>query len=362
MRVFYYGLYENYGGLENFAHNLILNLRKKGVEFSLLTPANPVAFENDFEKQGCLIERLPNFKKHPFAYYRKFCKILSKAKPGDVVQLNICSYRNFLPFLACKKTHIKPIVVGHFANVADGHAPWMHYLNKNLFSRIGIKITMTDDITRFMFTKKSCPLKILNGIDTTRFSFSQTDRENIRATFHFGEDVSIGQIARITPEKNPMFAVKVMEKIHRDYPRVVLHLVGRELDPSIRRYVSEGGLSSFVIFDGEQKKDIQKWYSAFDILLLPSPKEGLSLALLEAASNGIALVASSAVPRLDCETPNIAYLDLDADKWAAHIEKLIVSLPKRLNQIKGTPYDIEVCANHYLDVYKNFEAFYEKNR
>jgi len=361
MRIFYFGVYGNYGGLENFARNLVLSLRKKGIEFTLMTPAKKIAFEDDFLAAGCSIERLPDFKRHPFAYYKKFRQILKSAGPDDVVQLNICSYRNFLPLLACKKAHVKTIVAGHFANVADGRMPWMHYLNKRLYRKVGVKITMTDDISRFMFSKSSHPFKILNGIDTERFSYSDQARLEIRSQFHFDDGIAIGQISRIIAEKNPIFSVHAMEKVHEVYPNLTLHLIGREYDPSVREYIETKGLS-YIHFDGEQKSGIEKWYSALDVLLLPSPKEGLSLALLESVGSGISLIASTAVPRLECPTPNISFLELDTEIWAKKIEELAASLPQRVNQIKGTPYDIEVCAAHYLDVYQNYSVYFPKYR
>ena len=108
MNVYYYGVYDTNGGLENFAKNLIFEINKqdKSIHFHIITHSNPCSFEEEFLKNGCTIIRIPNPHKKPFKFYKKYKKIIKNMGDDDVIQLNICSFRN--PFLFIPCLSIKP--------------------------------------------------------------------------------------------------------------------------------------------------------------------------------------------------------------------------------------------------------------
>ena len=358
MRLYYFGIYDSYGGLENFAHNLILRIRRMGVDVTILSPCEHISFEKDFLDVGCQIVRLPDFRKNPILYAKTFDRAVKNASSEDVVQLNICSYRNAIPFLICKKRKLRTVIVGHYTSIADKKFPWLHYLNRRLFRNLGVKVTNSEDVTRFMFCKGTHPVSIFNGIDIKRFEFNEASRKEIRNSHVFLNGITIGQIGRVTRDKNPVFSLMVIEKLHSIDSRFSLRLIGDEKESEARKYAVEHKLMDFVFFDGGQHGGVEKWYSALDILLLPSPKEGLSLTLLESSCNGICLFASTAVPMLNCHRGVSHYLDLQVDLWVASILKYSQeSSLDRQDYIKGSNYDLDVSASSYLDLYLNYSKY-----
>lgn len=367
MRVYYYGVFDTPAGLENFAKNLITSVTHKrdDIKFTILAVTETIAYKEYFLNLGCDIIFLPNYRKHPFAFYNKLLEIFKNSDPEDVVQANICSYRNYFLFKACKKAKMNLIVVGHYTKVGDNKMPWLHYYTRNAFKNLGVKVTNSDEVTKFMFSKKSSPVFIYNGIDSNKFAFSETNRNEMRTTYNVrSDDILIGQIGRIATDKNQSFSIKVFKEINSLYPNTKLFLIGKEIEPHVRKEIGNLGLENSVFMLGVSKEPIEKWYSAFDISLLPSIHEGLSLSLLENVSNGVPLILSTGVPFLNIDPANSFYLDLDVKKWVEQINNIISCKlwTKRKNDLKNTVYDITKFADAYIDIYLNYSKYKKDNK
>ena len=360
MTVLYYGIKENNGGLENFAKNLIqavLN-QTNDIKYILLVYNEDFSYRELFEKLGCEVIILPNPRKKPLLHYKKLLKVLKEHK-DDVIQLNICSFRNYFLFKACKKTKIKTIIVGHYTRI-EGKFGFLHYMNRKKFSKFALNVTNSDDVTKFMFDEKAKTLFVDNGIPCTKFSFNESSRKEIRDIYNIKDDCFlIGQIGRISSEKNQLFSIKVFEKLKSKTDKnIKLILVGKEMYSEPKEYASTLSCRNDILFIGPIYSDIEKFYSAFDVCLLPSIHEGMSLSLLECASNGVNAIFSSAVPKLKIDCPQLRYLDLDIDKWVDEIIS-IMNLEKhdRKNMLENTIYDMNECAKSYIDLYKNYDNY-----
>ena len=363
MEVLYFGIYENNGGLENFAKNLIQSIvsKKADINFTLLVTVENFSYRSLFEKLGCKIVVLPNPHRSPFKFYKELIRILKSKAKTSVLQLNICSFRNYFLFKACKKSKIKTIIVGHYTRV-EGNLTLAHFVNRRIFSGFALNITNSDDVTKFMFAKKAKTIFIDNGIPCNKFSFKEDSRNTIRQRLSIASDCfTVGQIGRISYEKNQLFSIMAFEKFVEAHPEIKTKLVfvGKEMDKKPFEYVNESNISKDVIFTGPIFNGLEMYYSAFDVCLLPSIHEGMSLSLLECASNGVQTILSTAVPKIkvDCEQMN--YVDLVIDKW---VEKLYecynTVLTERKNRLIGTIYDIGKCADSYIDLYKNYSKYY----
>lgn len=361
MRLYYFGIYENNGGLENFGRNLLrafLRLRPD-LQITILATMEDYSYREELEALGCETVILPSPQKRPLSFYRSLRSVLKRASGEDVLQLNICSYRNPFLFRAAKKSKIRTIVVGHYTKIDDGRVPFMHYLNRRIYSSLGLSISNSDDVGKFMFNGKE-DYTILNGIDLERFRFSREARVSVREKLGYRDDeILLGQIGRICSTKNQIFSIQVVEELHKKFPSVRLVLVGIEKEPEPRDYVNQHGLG-FVKFVGPVTEGINDYYSAFDLLFLPSKNEGLSLSLLESAANGLHAFYSTAVPHLKIEQKTGHFLDLEKDLWVMEIGKIIETeayLEERKNLLKNSDYDIDVCAKKYLDLFERFDSY-----
>lgn len=140
-----------------------------------------------------------------------------------------------------------------------------------------------------------------NSIDPARLS---TIRNGIfpfdpsRETYNLKQEIGVeGRIvlltvARFTAQKDHATLLHALPKIVRSYPTVVLLLAGSGSErQKIETLVTELGLEDHVRFLG-QRQDIARLMEITDLLVLPSLFEGLPLAILEAMSLGVPVVAT----------------------------------------------------------------------
>jgi glycosyltransferase involved in cell wall biosynthesis len=104
------------------------------------------------------------------------------------------------------------------------------------------------------------------------------------------EGVLLGQIGRISPQKNQDFSVKLMPDIAAAH----LLLVGSgPEEPAVKASIAATGLGDRVhLRPAVDHSRIGPFYSAVDLVLFPSRFEGLSLAAIEAVHAGVPLLCS----------------------------------------------------------------------
>ena len=71
-------------------------------------------------------------------------------------------------------------------------------------------------------------------------------------------------------------------------------------------------LEGRIIFVG-LRKDVEKFYSAFDVFLFPSFYEGLSISLVEAQISGLMCFASSTIDSASKISNNLSFIDINLD-------------------------------------------------
>ena len=136
---------------------------------------------------------------------------------------------------------------------------------------------------------KSIPIPI----QLDHFSYSLTNRTTIRGELGCEENTTvIGFVGRFAPEKNLFSLLSVFSKILQTSHKVKLLLVGTgPLESEMKNYVYKMNMGDHVIFCGV-RDDINKILSSFDIFILPSLTEGMSVALLESMAIGCAIICS----------------------------------------------------------------------
>ena len=106
-------------------------------------------------------------------------------------------------------------------------------------------------------------------------------------------------VARVSPQKGLIYAVRAMPRILEQFPNAHLVSVGATTDPlwseELTREAQSTGVAEHVHILGA-RRDVQDFLAACDLFIFPSLYEGLGIALIEAMAAGCACVASSAGP------------------------------------------------------------------
>ncbi len=135
---------------------------------------------------------------------------------------------------------------------------------------------------------------IPNGVDMA--AFRPMDGEGLRKKYGlpFEKNIVIS-VARLVSVKGLDCLIRATALVLRDIPNVHLVLIGKGTGRcELEKLVSELGLDNNVQFLGElQHTEIPYYLSVADVFALPSLREGLGIAFLEAMACGIPVVGSS---------------------------------------------------------------------
>ena len=100
-------------------------------------------------------------------------------------------------------------------------------------------------------------------------------------------------VGRISNEKRPLDAIRMMEKLVKVMPQCHLSIVGAgnpTLESSMKKLINEKSLESNITLEGFTI-DVDKYYSSADIFICTSEYEGWSLTIGEAMSHHLPIVS-----------------------------------------------------------------------
>jgi glycosyltransferase involved in cell wall biosynthesis len=113
-----------------------------------------------------------------------------------------------------------------------------------------------------------------------------------------GNRMSVGFLARLDPDKNPVLAVEALAHAHTLGSQARLEMRGGgPLEKELRAAVSRLGMEKHVTI-GPFVRDVAGFYGRIDALLLSSRSEGMPLVVLEAMGHELPVIATrvGAVP------------------------------------------------------------------
>ena len=212
----------------------------------------------------------------------------------------------------------------------------------------------------YMYTKKVVKEKnyilIKNGIQTDKYKFSNSIRNEYRSKLGLEDKIVIGHIGRFTKQKNHKFMVDIFEQIHKKNPKTVLLLIGvGELFDEIQCYVKNKNLDQSIIFYGATT-EVPKLLQAMDCFLFPSLYEGLPVAGVEVQAAGLPIIMSDTITR-ELDIAGLAtYVSLEesADKWADIVLEVCrqkIDRESKADAVKKAGFDIKETADMLTKLY-----------
>jgi len=170
----------------------------------------------------------------------------------------------------------------------------------------------------------------------------------------------LGQVGRLSYQKNHAFTVRVLEELMQLEHASHLLLVGAgELEQSIRRQLEAAGLTERATLVGEQR-DVVPYLGAMDCMIFPSYYEGLGLVALEAQAAGIPVVASERVPNdVDIIPSMVEHIPLasGASVWAESIARRFAEPPTNPRAtaalMSESEFDLKRSVNDLCNAYRS---------
>ncbi len=159
-------------------------------------------------------------------------------------------------------------------------------------------IFVSEDARAFTLKHERLPARkaliIKNGIDIARYAGTKTDKAAMKSSLGFAaNDKLLGAVGSLIPIKNHRMLITALKGIEKEEPscKVVIAGGGR-LKDELKEYANGLGLGDKVVLLGE-RQDVAQLLGTFDVFVVSSSDEGMSLAILEALAAGLPVVATN---------------------------------------------------------------------
>lgn len=350
-------------GAETLVMNYYRNIDRNKFQFDFIVHRSEKGdYDDEIRSLGGNIYKMCPIYPQNFNKYKKMIsKFFDEHSDYDIIHSH-CSELGYFFFKEAKKRGVK-VLISH------AHSTPVGFDKKTLFReyfKIRMRPYITDyfvcseDSGKWLFGKNKVGsfYHMKNAIDTNVFCFDNVVRSVIRNKLNINDKFVIGHIGRFTNEKNHRYIIDILEEINNNLNNVALVLIGDgELKNEIMNNVICRGLNDKVIFVSTVD-NVEDYFSAMDIFILPSKFEGFGNVLLEAQSTGIKCLASKkVVPNIVKVTELLHFIPLnDKQSWVEEIINEIKVPTKRYSrsiEIKKAHYDIQSNVKKLEKYYEN---------
>lgn len=357
------------GGVEAFLMNWIKQSHKLDIIYTWVVPGVVIdeEYSEEFRKFGVNIfaigESRNNIRRIISLY--KYLYLICKSNNFDIIHVNSGGlFINVSALATSKLTGIK----GRIAHSHSSGAIMKNGVNKiaNPLLRFIINHCATKKVACSMlaaealFGKKHVKDAVIipNCIDSKRFAFSKESRRDIRTRYGLDGCFVVGQVARLSPEKNQKFIMDILkELLKKDMTARVLFVGDGPIKRELVEYAAQLGINEFVIFVGSSQKP-EMFYSAMDVFLLPSKYEGLGIVNIEAQASGLYCIVSENVPREVNITGHMSFLPLSAstNEWTDEIlrakNNVSGSRDESCQVVSNSKYDLSALEQYIENIYE----------
>jgi glycosyltransferase involved in cell wall biosynthesis len=351
------------GGAQTFILSLARDLKKNGCEVA-------VAFgEGDYLPDELKKEDIPFFRLHnlkrsknifsTFLFIKELKELINK-ESFDIVHLN--STNTLSGVFAAKLSRVKPktIFTVHGLSVFDPEYKaskllktifktyfkfFLRFVNKIVFvSEYNLKEAIKQNIT-------NKGVVIYNGIEilsnyfldevAARYELSRLINNNLGGCY------VVGSIGRLAEQKNYDFILENWLDIKKIKPTAKLIIIGE--GPERKKYekiINDLNINDDVFLAGEIK-DASRLIKGFNLFVLPSIYEGLSVSLIEALFAGAPILASDVGGNKEVIGEENCFKLNDGKEFSEKLKNVPkVTVPSSL-------FSANIMAQKYKDIYES---------
>ena len=320
------------GGVESAVLSYYKHIDRKKIQYDFIidSDSSNLALQDEIESLGGKIIIVPPYQE-PLAYHKALHDLFrEKRYPLVYSHLNTLSV---FPLFAAWRAGI-PIRAAHSHTTgAWGKGEFfrtsMKYILRNFSRTFATHWCACSKLAgEFQFGKKAIASgRVMiwpNAIETERYAYNESVRNEARELLGLAGKFVVGHAGRFMPQKNHEFLVDIFAEIHRMREDSVLLLAGDgALMDVVREKVMRMGLNDSVIFLGSVN-DMERYYQAMDVFILPSLYEGLGIVNVEAQTAGLPVLCSDEIPieAKICENMRFMSLKSSAGEWAQEVLKM----------------------------------------
>lgn len=351
----------NLGGIETLLMTLYRNIDRSIIQFDFLVHrAEKGFFDDEIQGLGGRLFHVRSLNPRYYLEYRQQVQKILDENHYDIIHSHLNANSSIVLGIA-KKMGVKcRIAHSHIDKTTEGLKGMIKSVNKLFINSVSTsRFACSEQAGKWLFGRKVDFKVFANAIDTSKFCFNETIRNDVRKSLNIGNDtIILGNIARFNIQKNHTFIIDVFAAFIKKHADARLLLLGEgELLDEIKNKTAALGLMDKVIFAGAVG-NANEYLNAMDVFLFPSLFEGLGIVAIEAQTNGLPVVMNYTLPRELDITPLTHRLPLTSPlaEWADAIWKMAT------NKIDRTVWQPKVIDKGY-DVQENVKfltSFYQK--
>ena len=342
-----------YGGIDMFVWQLIKSV-DKSIHIDCLTPLNCVNedFRKDLSERGGDLFEL-NLKKN--------IKSFLKEHHYDVVHIHASSIQELAAIAAAASSKDTKVIVH-----SHGTGSKFTFVMRLFRSIAGLSMNKHVDYycacskvaAEWKYTPKHQKLAhiINNGINTEQFMFDPKRRKEIRDRLKISDsEYVLGNVGRLTYEKNQSYLINIFEKFLQIKPDAKLVLVGDGPDrDALVKLVEQKGLNERIIFAGNTT-DVAGYLMAMDVFVFPSVHEAFGFAVVEAQASGLPVLASDILPDDVKMCESVRFLPIGDENISKWIDAIPITYcedrKKGVEAVRKAGFDIKNTAKQVEKLY-----------
>ena len=349
------------GGIENFIMNVYRNIDCSKVQFDFLIHKETKAiFEEEIIEKGGKIYKIPSISKiGHFKYRKNLKKFFQEHQEYKIVHSHYNEISGIILEIA-KKSGIKyTIAHSHSANARYNsilEKLYKKYSRSLINENSDLALACSDIAGKWLYGNKKKFEIMENGIEVSKYIYSETERKNIREEFGVKEEFIIASIARFNKSKNHKLMINIMEKLEKIDPKIKLYLFGEgEEEKKIRELIKEKRIKN-IEFKGV-RKDIHRILNGLDLILFPSFYEGLGIVAIEGQTNGLTVLCSENIPEeadLKLGLFEVFSLQENSEEWAKKILTIKNEGTRKkieFEMVVNSRYNIKNVVNKLQNIY-----------
>lgn len=193
-----------------------------------------------------------------------------------------------------------------------------------------------------------------NGVDTQRFQIQP--QHEARRSLGIQPGPVLLTVGNLHEHKGQRLAVQALLQVRQHLPLAQLYVVGEgpDREPLVREAAALGVANAVHLVGSVPNTKLSSWYSAADVLLLPSSREGWPNVLLESMACGTPVVATrvGGVPEIVL-TPLVGRVvqERTAPAFAHAVLDVLAQQEAALNQPAGLPEQARQAVRNYAQTF-----------
>ena len=302
------------GGADKFNLDLFTGLKQKGYDITIVTT---VVAENVWQEKFYRITpdifNLPGFLH--YGHWLALARYIIESRQIDIVFISNAYYAYYLlPILRQEFPLVAFVDYTHTEdpNWREGGYPRVSCQFTDFLDCQIVTSTYLANYYQQLKQKTQNKLRVCYiNVDKNHWQFSQQKRREYRQKLAINDNTILLIFpARITQQKRPLLLVDIIDKLNQQSLPVAIVTLGKGdmLDEFTSKINSLGLEPIFKLLSHVSPEEMVGYYSAADILLLPSEYEGISLAIYEAMAMSLPIVASDVGGQKELLKPGTGFL------------------------------------------------------